>query len=119
MSRAINRQEIRRLLNEKRLSQRQIALQLGVSRETVRRIARGLDSGPGRSAPDGAARWPKRCPGCGLKVVLPCCRCRAETHAWPTSNDSPADASAMALYLRQEHQIRYQQVRRRYTTSGV
>ena len=73
--------EIRRMLREGRLSQRRIAMQIGVSRGTVNAIAQGkrtcvaagrLANGNGFTPPSGA---PKRCPGCGGKVQMPCLVC--------------------------------------------
>jgi hypothetical protein len=69
--------EIDRLLQEGKLSQRQIALHLHVSRGTVSAIAtgrRGLygnddDYRPAPGSP------PARCGGCGYRVYLPCRIC--------------------------------------------
>lgn len=73
--------EIRGLLADGGLSQRKIAQRAGVSRGTVNAIARGRrpDStvrGPqppdDSIAPDGL---PRRCPGCGGMVQMPCLLC--------------------------------------------
>jgi DNA-binding XRE family transcriptional regulator len=73
--------EIRRLLSEGRLSQRQIARELHVSRGTVGGIANGTrrDRPPRRPdwaddplAPTGPLR---RCPTCGGLAYLPCRLC--------------------------------------------
>lgn len=74
--------EVRRLLEEGRLSQRKIAQWTGVSRGTVHAIARGR-------RPDCEARRcrrtdavtppsgpPRRCPGCGGMVQMPCLLCQ-------------------------------------------
>ena len=74
-------EEIRRMLSEGSLSQRQIASHIGVSRGTVNAIAldkRG-DSSPRRS-PTGEGfipptGLPVRCPGCGARVQMPCLLC--------------------------------------------
>ena len=78
--------EIRRLLNERRLSQRKIAESIGVSRGTVGAVASGKR--PDRLLPRRAADYdeslkpsgpPERCPSCGGMVYMPCrvCRTRA------------------------------------------
>jgi len=73
--------EIRRLLAEGE-SQRKIAAQIGVSRGTVGAIALGRrpdredrrQTVPGDAAvPHGP---PRRCPGCGGMVLMPCLLCR-------------------------------------------
>lgn len=74
--------QIKRLLEEGDLSQREIARQVGVSRGTVNAIARG-------NRPDYEARGrereddvvapggpPVRCPTCGGMVQMPCLACR-------------------------------------------
>ena len=80
-------EEIRHLLDEGAISQRKIARRLGVSRGTVNAIAQG-------KRPDGMGRrdeaedflapvgLPRRCPGCGGMVLMPCllCHVRAMRH---------------------------------------
>ncbi len=74
--------EINRLLDEKRLSQRRISLRVGVSRGTVNAIARGTrpDYGTRRKQPGDEflppTGLPERCPGCGAMVRMPCLACR-------------------------------------------
>jgi hypothetical protein len=71
--------EIRQLLALQRLSQRQIAVRLGVSRNTVGAIAAGRrrDRPPPDSPDDRLFCGPYvRCPGCGGKVQMPCLACR-------------------------------------------
>lgn len=76
--------EIRCLLEKGTLSQRSIAARLGVSRGTVSAIALG-------KRPDYEARRrlrgddlippsgvPRRCPGCGRRVQMPCLACYLE-----------------------------------------
>jgi len=75
-------QEIERLLHTGQLSQRKVAVQVGVSRATVRNIALG-------TRPDYEARRLERvrerdeapgplerCRGCGGRVYMPCLLCR-------------------------------------------
>ncbi|NQU24563.1 MAG: helix-turn-helix transcriptional regulator [Candidatus Nealsonbacteria bacterium] len=74
--------EIREMLAEGRLSQRQIARGLGVSRGTVNAIARGRrpDYAARRSRPSddftAPSGPPRRCPECGGLVQMPCLACR-------------------------------------------
>ena len=90
--------EIRRLLREDRLSQREIARQIGVSRGTVSAIARGRrpngrDRRPtvddGFVTPTGL---PERCPGCGGRVQMPCLLCyiRAKNQRRRGKRDAPS-----------------------------
>lgn len=71
--------EVRRLLAEARLSQRQIARETGVSRASVGLIARGKrpDYKPRLRDDDWRPTGPAcRCPGCGGLVYMPCRLCR-------------------------------------------
>jgi DNA-binding XRE family transcriptional regulator len=86
--------EVRRMLEEGRLSQRKIAVELGVSRGTVNAIARG-------TRPDYDDRWrrddgfvpphglPVRCAGCGAKVQMPCLLCYIRARARNLSRKPP------------------------------
>ncbi len=74
-------EKIRDLLADGALSQRKIAWRLGVSRGTVNAISQGRR--PDHS-PTGAAEAetfpfpqgvPRRCPGCGGMVQMPCLLC--------------------------------------------
>jgi hypothetical protein len=74
--------EIRRLLDEGRLSQRAIARKLSVSRGTVGNIAsgrRGLHGGDEdrEQIGDEPPAVARRCGGCGGLVYEPCLLCRA------------------------------------------
>ena len=75
--------EIRRLVDEGKLSRRQIAKKLNVSRATVAAIAGGRRGLHGRDAatafPDLRLRQQLavRCPHCGGLVFLPCLLCAA------------------------------------------
>jgi len=79
-------EEIRRLLEEGHLSQRKIALRLGVSRGIVGSIASGRRGLFGKSADDDCPhhtaenRPPERCPGCGAMVYKPCILCGARAY---------------------------------------
>jgi hypothetical protein len=85
--------EINRLLHEGRLSIRQIAKQVGVSRDTVSALASGRRGLRGRDTEAKRAlhtpnSLPARCPECGYRVFLPClicitrkARCRERTTA--------------------------------------
>jgi transcriptional regulator with XRE-family HTH domain len=77
--------EIRRLLSAGELSQRAIALRMGVARDTVKAIASGQRSLEPRVPGLRRARrrfstqpltTPKRCPRCGGLVYMPCRLCR-------------------------------------------
>ena len=80
-------EEIRRLLDEAKLSQRKIAAKLGVSRGTVGAISNGQRGIYGREhdphEPDLCSLDlpPERCPGCGGMVYVPCVLCRARRYA--------------------------------------
>ncbi len=116
---------IQELLARGGLSQRAIARQLGVSRNTVGGIARG--ERPDYDAmrrvrerrevpsPGGSRR---RCPTCGALVRPPCVACRVRDElarmarsARPT--EAPGDDRVLNLALRPQHQARYEQVRAR------
>ena len=73
-------EQVRQLLIEEKLSQRQVARQLGVSRSSVQAIAQGRHTRDVRPA---AAEQPwsepvgplQRCPTCGGRVLMPCLLC--------------------------------------------
>ncbi len=74
--------QVRHLLNEGELSQRKIARRLGVSRGTVNAISQGrrpdycrTDLAAGGEFPV-LEGLPRRCPGCGGMVWMPCLLCR-------------------------------------------
>jgi hypothetical protein len=78
-------QEIERLLQDGTLSQRKIAVRLGVGRGTVAAIASGRRGIYGREADDDLDPLvhhlpPERCPECGFFVYMPCMVCRAREH---------------------------------------
>lgn len=115
-------QQVRRLLAEGRLSQRRIAKTTGVSRGTVAAIATGKrrEQGPrkGRDEtetlePSGP---PRRCPGCGATVYMPCRACRTreigDRRARSPWGLLRPEKEPLGLDLRDEHRRRYEQVRR-------
>lgn len=78
--------EIRKLLGDKTLSQRDIAKMTGVSRGTVRAIAKDPDLADRRRDVEAdrlpaKRKIPRRCPTCGGKVYLPCRLCRVRAYA--------------------------------------
>ena len=78
--------EIDRLLQDGRLSQREIAARLRVGRGTVNAIANGrrglYGKGPVAADPTPSIHGlpPERCPRCGFKVYLPCLVCRTREY---------------------------------------
>ena len=121
--------EIRRLLAEGHYSQRQIARLMNVNRGTVGAIAAGRRPDyqslrqNRREEPPQPVGPPQRCPGCGGMVYLPCrlCRARAAKDAAPRRHALRPPLRAdepLQLNLKEEHRLRYQQVRaRRISTS--
>lgn len=72
--------QIRQMLTQGELSQRKIAQRLGISRGTVNAIAQGKRTsvplwrhGSDDYVPP--AGPPRRCPGCGGIVLMPCLLC--------------------------------------------
>lgn len=77
-------QEVRQLVDAGELSQRQIAIQVGVSRGVVSAIASGKRGLYGRTTGADlniAKTSYKRCPGCGALVLMPCVLCTARRYA--------------------------------------
>jgi len=78
-------QEVKRLLFVEGLSQRAISSKVGVSRGTVHAIARGKRPDRLRAFREDEAPvgWqgdaPRRCPGCGGLVYMPCLLCRVRS----------------------------------------
>ena len=110
--------EIRRLLAEKMHAQREIAQLTGVSRGTVRAISRGRRTDRvrlGEEELERPAGPPRRCPGCGGKVYMPCLLCRAREEYAKNRRVIPQcrkviDCPPTGLELRPEHYARYLQV---------
>lgn len=115
--------EIRRLLAEGRLSQREIARLIGVSRGTVAAISTGKRAERQRppsnwdynpAAPSGPLR---RCLGCGALVYLPCrlCRLRERMASGKISRhlDQPEEPLQVELTGAQEKRYRRLYARRR------
>jgi hypothetical protein len=75
--------EVKRLLDEGRLSQRSIARLTGVGRSSVSAIANG-ERGLVGPTPVGdlvvRSSIAQRCPGCGGRVFMPCVYCEAIAH---------------------------------------
>ena len=114
-------QEIRRLLEEKHLSQRKIASLTGVSRHTVRKIANGqhLDYLEHRREEE----WPEisgpleRCSSCGGRVYMPCRLCMVRNRMAGKPRQTVAAKTTSDMYLGvdlpPELYARYEEVRRR------
>jgi hypothetical protein len=117
--------EIRRLLDEGRLSQRQIARAVRVSRGTVDAMASGrrpdrLETKPEPLDDLEPLGPPQRCPDCGGLVYLPCVLCRLRAvfalrspRAVPRGGDEPHAPVRIGLNLKPHHRERYERVRRR------
>jgi hypothetical protein len=79
-------EEVERLLLEGKLSHRQIAARLRVSRGSVSAIAsgrRGIFGKSDATSPQDAAigqQPAERCPRCGFQVYMPCLVCRAREY---------------------------------------
>ena len=75
--------EVQRLLRVEGLSQRKVAMRLGVSRGSVHAIAQGKRNEPtGPRLLDPGLQYdrpPERCPECGGLVYMPCLLCRIRT----------------------------------------
>jgi hypothetical protein len=77
--------EIDSLVREGALSQRKIAIRLGVSRGVVSAIANGRRGLYGQDpfakhSPLVPTSPPTRCPTCGYRVYLPCLVCQTREH---------------------------------------
>ena len=75
--------EVKRLLDEGRLSRRSIARAVSVSRGSVNAIAngeRGLFGAPPVEELVVRSTIAERCPGCGGRVFMPCVYCEAVAH---------------------------------------
>lgn len=88
--------EVRRLLQEQKLSQRMIARQVGVSHGTVNAIWLGKRPGHRASRPDEDEEAPlfdptppQRCPSCGGLVHMPCLLCRVRALREKTRRGRP------------------------------
>jgi DNA-binding XRE family transcriptional regulator len=72
-------EKVRYLLAEGSLSQRKIALRVGISRNTVHAIAQGKvrdrDAAWKAADPSLPLGPPRRCPTCGGMVFMPCLLC--------------------------------------------
>lgn len=68
--------EIQSLLRRRELSQRQIALKLGISRSAVRNVLKKMTESPTVRKIITPAGKPRRCPSCGGLVLMPCLACQ-------------------------------------------
>lgn len=108
--------KVLRLLNEEKLSQRQVARLTGVSRGTVAAIARGQWHARRRSRPNqesDASSPPSRCPECGAMVTPPCLACRVRAmKARGEVPSLPQDAAGpLQIELHGPYYARYLEVR--------
>jgi len=122
--------EVRRLLAEKKQSQRAVARLTGVSRGTVGRIAHGEKlqcedpiwrKRQGADFPSGPLR---RCPTCGGRVYMPCRLCRVRDHATrtactPKSQRDVAGDNPGRLQLRAAEQRRYEALHARKVHEAI
>jgi len=121
--------EVRRLLAQGNLSQRQIARAVGVNRKTVADVAAWKrPQYAARAEPEDApepAGPPVRCPGCGGKVYLPCQLCRARQAAArgrllpPRPPENVTGWEPLSLELKEAHRCRYEQVRARREAAAL
>jgi len=108
--------EIRRLLVETDFGFRAIAALTGVSRGTVGAINSGKRAArpERREEAEQPSGPPRRCPGCGGMVLMPCLLCAVRgaragrRRAFPALRNNAA--TAVGLDLRPEHRQRYLQV---------
>ena len=108
--------EVRRLLAERKLSQRKIARRTGISRGSVGAIASGKR--PDYEMPDRFAEEdeeptgpPERCRNCGGMVYMPCRLCKArQTIAERRRSRTCETNETPELNLRPEHRARYEEV---------
>ena len=108
--------EVRRLLAERKLSQRKIARRTGISRGSVGAIASGRR--PDYEKPDRFAEEdeepagpPERCRNCGGMVYLPCRLCKARKTIAESRRSRTGDRNETPeLNLRPEHHARYEEV---------
>jgi len=89
--------EIQDLLGGGKLSQREIARRVGVSRGTVNAIARGKRRDRTARRPHPVDRLvapkgpPKRCPTCGGLVTMPCLACQLRMLKRPRNSGTAFD----------------------------
>ena len=118
--------QIKRLLAEGKYSQRKIARMTGVSRGTVGAIASGRPPDYEALARERQADLeqptgpPRRCPGCGGFVYMPCrvCRVRQLVAESRVARPPVRPETPVRLDLADEHRSRYERVRRRRMKEG-
>ena len=114
--------EVRRLLAEGKLSQRKVAKVLGISRGTVGVIASGrrpdyeaLRRARAEKEATPPAGLPRRCPGCGGMVAMPCIACSTlatgKVPGFLTLHNRLSYDEPLRINLRPEHRKRYEEVR--------
>jgi len=118
--------EIKRLLAEGLHSQRKIARMTGVSRGTVGAIATGKRRDYDASPRDG--QWdleeptgpPRRCPGCGGLVYMPCrlCHVRRLVAESRIARPPARPDQVLQLELSDDQRARYERVRLRRMKEG-
>ena len=117
-------EEIQRLLAEGDLSQRKIAKLMKVSRGTVAAVASGKRRPyyPRPEDSDEQFMGPvRRCPGCGGMATMPCRACRIRELKAQSSKRDQSDTrnEPLRLDLAEEHQTRYEEIRRQRMLSRV
>jgi len=114
--------EVRRLLGERKLSQRAIAKATGVSRGTVSAIASGKRPDYRPAIRDNELHFddpigpPEKCPTCGGMVYMPCRLCQIRHHIAkmprPTiTHNMESSRDGIGLALRDAELIRYAKIR--------
>jgi len=114
--------EIRRMLIEGIVSQREMAKRTGVSRGTIGAVASGqrpdYDAArkPNEDSWETSSDPPERCATCGGMVYMPCLLCRLRKKLVEERNRRARNRAAdvalwLVLELRPEHQSRYEEIR--------
>ena len=118
--------QIKRLLAEGKYSQRKIARMTAVSRGTVGAIASGKRPDYQARARERAEEFPqptgppRRCPGCGGLVYMPCrlCHVRKLVAESRVARPPARPEERLRLQLSEGHRARYERVRLRRAKEG-